>query len=435
MIVAFSIFLISMILALVFDFSMVYSLLVGLVAFLFVGYKRGFSLKEMSKMGLSSVKDSLIVIEIMAIIGMVTATWRMCGTITIFVYYGIKIISPSLFLIIAFLLTTFLSYALGTSFGVSATAGVLFMALARSGGVDPVMTAGVLMSGIYFGDRGSPASSAATLCCGLTHVDMMGNVKMLMRTAILPFAITLIIYSVFSFMNPIQTVDQELVQSFENEFILNIWAFVPAVLMIFLPFFKVSIKRAMALSIISGVLVSYFVQKVSVVEILKTLILGYQSSSEGLGSILNGGGIISMVEVMIILVISTAYSGIFDGTHMLDAVQDTMAKACTKFGRFITMCFASLISAMVFCNQTITTLIMANLFIKPYKDLGGSNEECCVDMCNSALLIACMVPWCIGCSVPLNFLGAPDSAILYACYMYLLPICYIFTKKRWYKEK
>lgn len=91
-------------------------------------------------MGYEGGKDSFIVIEVMCIIGFVTAAWRVSGTITVFVYYGMRIITPSLFLIIAFLLSCLLSYALGTSFGVAGTVGVIFMTLARSGGVDPVIT-------------------------------------------------------------------------------------------------------------------------------------------------------------------------------------------------------------------------------------------------------------------------------------------------------
>ena len=91
-------------------------------------------------MGSVGAKDSIIVIEVMAIIGLITAVWRVSGTITIFIYYGIKFITPSLFLLIAFLLSCLLSYAIGTSFGVAGTVGVIFMALARSGGVDPILT-------------------------------------------------------------------------------------------------------------------------------------------------------------------------------------------------------------------------------------------------------------------------------------------------------
>ena len=124
---------------------MVIALFAGLAAFTVVGVRKGYKLKEIGKMGAGGLKDALLVVEIMFVIGFITAIWRASGTITFFVYYGIRFITPGLFLIITFLLSCLLSYALGTSFGVAGTVGVIFIALARSGNVNEVITAGVVM--------------------------------------------------------------------------------------------------------------------------------------------------------------------------------------------------------------------------------------------------------------------------------------------------
>lgn len=70
-----------------------------------------------------------------------------------------------------------MSYAIGTSFGIAGTVGVIFIALARSGGVDPVIAAGVIMSGVYFGDRCSPVSSSANMVAGITDTKIYDNGK------------------------------------------------------------------------------------------------------------------------------------------------------------------------------------------------------------------------------------------------------------------
>lgn len=409
---------------------MVPALLVGLIAFLTAGRIKGSNFRSMLVKSCDSIKDSLIVIVVMLVIGMVTATWRVSGTITIFVYYGMKLIMPPLFLIITFALCCLLSYALGTSFGVAGTVGVIFMTLARSGGVNPVLAAGVVMSGIYFGDRGSPVASSANLVAGISGTKILDNVKLMMRTAIWPLVITFVIYAVLSVMNPISTVDAGLIHQFEEAFDLSLWSFVPAVLMLVLPLLKVGVIEAMSASIISGILVSWLVQGVPLMEVLRICIMGYQSSDAGIGSILNGGGLISMVEISVILVISSAYSGIFNETKMLVELQDRLASGCSKFGRFPCMVALSIGSAMIFCNQTIATLICCDLMKKPYLDSGASASELALDMENSVILLSCMVPWCIGCSVPLAFLGATFAAVPFAFYMYLVPICYLFTKKR-----
>lgn len=431
--IAFIIFMASVIDALIFGYSLIFALLVGLVAFMIVGHRMGHSFKSLCKMGIDSNKDSLIVIEVMLIIGFLTASWRVSGTVTIFVYYGMKIITPSLFLIIAFLLSCLLSYALGTSFGVAGTVGVIFMTLARSGGVDPVLAAGTIMSGIYFGDRCSPVSSSANLVAAVTKTDIFTNVKAMMKTAILPLVLAAGIYVVVSVMNPISHVDPELIRAFETEFNLSLWAFVPAILMLALPLIKVSVLVSMGLSIASAVLVAWLIQEIPLLEVIKACIFGYEATGDGLGTLLNGGGLVSMLEIVVILLISCCYSGIFTGTGMLDKLQEKLTSACTKFGRFTIMVLISIGSAACFCNQTIATLMCNDLLKKPYLDEGGTEEELAIDMENSVILIACMVPWSIGCSVPLGFFDVGPKAVLFAFYMWLVPICYWFTKKKWYR--
>lgn len=428
---AFIIFLISMVGALIFDVSMIIALLIGLIAFSIVTIKRGWSFKDLAKMCFNGAKDSIVVTEVMAVIGFVTAIWRASGTITIFVYYGMKIITPSLFILIAFLLCVVLSYALGTSFGVAGTVGVIFMALARSGGVDPVITAGALMSGIYFGDRCSPVSSSAQLVCGCTDTEIYSNVKAMLKTCVIPFVASTLIYLIISLKNPITGVDESLVSAFESEFNLTPWAFVPAVFILVLPLLKVSIFWTMGLSILTGAAVAYFMQGLGALEIIKIMILGYESNRE-LGSILNGGGLISMVEIIVILVISSMYSGIFNETGMLDSLQDRLTKISNRIGRYLVTLILSIATPMVFCNQTISTLIVANLMKKTYDESGAPREELAIDMENSVILTACTVPWTIGCSVPLSFFGIGSKAMIYAFYMYLLPILYLFTKRLYY---
>ncbi|MBQ3092012.1 MAG: sodium:proton antiporter, partial [Clostridia bacterium] len=185
--VALLIFTAAMLGCIITDTTMVAGLFVGYLAFFAVGLHRKVSARSLLDMSRDGIKDVLLVMYIMLTIGVLTATWRMSGTILYFVYYGVKLITPRIFLVAAFLLTCLVSYALGTSFGVSATVGVILMAIARSGGIHPALAAGAIFSGVYFGDRGSPVSSAATVVAALTETDMYGNVKLMHKTAALPF--------------------------------------------------------------------------------------------------------------------------------------------------------------------------------------------------------------------------------------------------------
>ena len=120
---------------------------------------------------------------------------------------------------------------------------------------------------------------------------------------------------------------------------------------------------------------------------------------------------------------------------MLDSLQERLGRACTRCGRFTVMTVLSLAASCIFCNQTIATLVCNDLLNKPYEDAGASKEELAIDMENSVILIACMVPWCIGCSVPLSFFGVSAACLPYAVYMYLIPLSWFLLKKRWFAEK
>ncbi|MDO4794047.1 MAG: Na+/H+ antiporter NhaC family protein [Filifactor alocis] len=430
----FFVFMTSMVMTIIKGFSMIPALFLGLVGFILVAMRRGFSFSELVKMCVDSNKNSLVVIKVMLTIGFITAVWRVSGTISIFVYYGIKIITPSLFLLITFVLCCLLSYALGTSFGVAGTVGVIFMTLARSGNVDPLIAGGVIMSGVYFGDRCSPVSSSANMVAGITDTEIYDNVKLMMKTGLPALLITLAIYTLISFQNPISSVDEELVRAFEREFSLSLWAFVPAIFMLVLPLFKVKVIRSMMISIVSGIAVACLVQKVALYEVIKICIFGYRASGSGLASILNGGGLVSMLQIVGILLISSSYSGIFSGTQMLKQIQDNLNKACTRMGRFGVMVITSILMTSIFCNQTIATLMTCDLMKKPYFDLGADKQELMIDLENSVILIGCIIPWSIGCTVPLSFLGVSISAMPYAIYMYLVPLTYFFLKAQYSKR-
>ena len=337
-------------------------------------------------------------------------------------------ITPGLFLIITFALSCLLSYALGTSFGVAGTVGVIFIALARSGGVNEVITAAVVMSGIYFGDRSSPVSSSAILVAAITHTNLLDNVKMMMKTGIVPLLLTFGIYAVFSFYNPIHTVDQSFLNTLQSEFSVSVWCIVPAVCMLVLPLLKVKVIDAMLASIASGILISIFVQHMEILQLIKAMFWGYQSTGS-LGSIINGGGLVSMIEVVFIVALSSTYSGVFSGTDMLAVLQDKIKPVMGKAGRFGGMIVVTMATLCIFCNQTIASMMCNDIMKKPYEESGASKEELAMDIENSVILLAGIVPWAIACSVPLGFMQVGFQAVPLSFYLFLVPICYGIQKK------
>ncbi|MEG0923970.1 MAG: Na+/H+ antiporter NhaC family protein [Anaerovoracaceae bacterium] len=432
LVIGFAIFIAAMIVCIALGQTMVIALFVGLIAFSIIGMRKGFSAKEIGTMGLHGAKDAFVVVEVMFLIGFITGVWRSAGTITFFVYYGIKVITPNMFLVVTFVLCCILSYALGTSFGVAGTVGVIFMALARSGGVNELITAGAIMSGIYFGDRTSPVSSSAILVATITHTKLYDNVKMMVKTAILPLALTLVLYIILSINNPITHIEKSVLDSLQSEFVISWWCIIPAICMLVLPLFKVKIITAIVASIVSGMVVSVVAENMALATLLKTCIFGYEATDATLGTIINGGGMMSMIEVVCIVLMSSFYSGIFSGTDMLKELQDKMKILINHIGRYGTMLVLSFATLGIFCNQTIASMMCSDVLTKPYLEEGGTREELAMDIENSVIIIAAIIPWAISCSVPLEILQVGLGAIPFSILIFMIPLCYGLTKKHFF---
>ena len=431
LIIAFAVFVLSMSACLLTGGSMLIALAIGLAAFSAVALRRGYSARAVLKMILGSTKKSFIVLRVLLLIGLITALWRSGGTIAFFVYHGISIITPPFFLLITFLLSALLSFALGTSFGVAGTAGVIFMTLARSGGVNELMTAGAVISGAYFGDRCAPASSCANLVATLTETRLYSNVRLMLKTGAVPTVAAVVLFAVLSYQNPIDSVDPAMLDALSNGFDLSFWVVVPAILMLALPLFGLEVRWALLASIAASFCTTVFLQGVPAWDAVKIALLGYTPEGGALSAVLAGGGVKSMFNVICIVFLSGTFSGVFEGTHMLDGVQDKIGLFARKIGLFGTMTATSFATTGVFCNQTIAIMLNAQMLSRVYDDLGAPRSELAIDISNSVVMIAGLIPWSVACAVPLQMLGVSVAAIPYCLLLWLTPVCYALTK-RWF---
>lgn len=434
LIIAFSVFIVTMIVCIVMGWSILAALVVGLVGFIIAGRCKGFAIGMVTGMAVGGVRDSLIVLEIMFMIGFITAIWRASGTITFFVYYGVKFVTPPLFVILAFLMSCLLSYILGTSFSVAGTLGVIFMALARSGGVDPLIVAGAVMSGIYFGDRCSPASSSAILVANVTKTALMDNVKLMHKTGIISVVVCVAIYAVLSVKNPLNQVDSNIMGALTSEFDISFLTLIPAVFILVLPMLKLDIRWAFLGSIVSGFILMIIMQGMELWEAVKCCIIGYVPENENLLGIIDGGGAVSMLEVCGIIMISCSYSGIFKGTDMLADIQGRINNMMNRTGRYIMMLILGMFTSIVFCSQTIAIMLCSDLMTRPYLKTGGSRQEMAIDIENSTVMLSVLVPWNIACTVPMEMMGVELGLLKYSYLVFIIPVIYIFTKRIWFKD-
>ena len=429
LIFSFVIFMTTMILSLTTGITMIVPLLVGLAAFSLVALRRGFRPGTVSKMCLHGMQESMIVVLVMLLIGCLTSLWRQTGTIAYFTYYGVKLIPPQIFILAAFLLTSVMSYALGTSFGVAGTIGVILMTIARASGVSLPLVGGAIMSGLYFGDRGSPAASSASLVANETHTDVSRNFRLMIKSSLLPMGICIVLYTALSLFSHPRGVDSGLLDVFAQEFKLSPWCLLPTVALLIPAFLGVKIKLLMLINIVLSIFLTVILQGTSIADVLRMMLLGFTPRSAELAPILSGGGAASMLEIMVLLLLSSGCAGIFEGTRMLESIENGLKRLSGRIGRFPALVLTSLGACAIFCNQTIGIIMCRQCMSKNYGDTPEERTAFMLDIENSVVPLAGMVPWCIASSVPLGMLGCGMSALFLSAYLYLLPICWYFTLK------
>ncbi len=430
--IAFIIFLASMTASIIWNFSMLIPLVIGYFAFAAVALHRGGSVKGIFNDTKNGFKKGLVVIQVMLCIGVLTAMWRASGTILWFVYYGVQIITPHVFILVTFLLCAILSYALGTSFGVAGTMGYILMTIGAASGANLVLTGGAVMSGIYFGDRCSYASSSAILTAMLTKSDMQKNVPMMLKTGWIPIGAAAALYALLSYLYPMTNTDIDWILSAITSDYSVAWPLViPALIMFILPLFKLPIWIIMLISAGTAYLCAVFIQGMGPLDTLIACFAGVTEGRGRMGELLLGGGMISMVEVSVILVLSCSYSEIFESSDMLKNVTAKMSEMIGKIGRFASTFIIGTLGCAVFCNQTIGDIVAVNVLDKAYRVSGGSSDEFAMDIENSLILTAGMIPWCLACKVPLELIGADVRSVPFGFSLYFIPIYYYFAKKRY----
>ena len=413
-----SLFAVALVICIGYDISILIALVFGFFLFFGYGLFQKHSVREMAVMAFSGVKTVKNILITFVLIGIITAVWRVCGTIPYIVYHATSVCSPRIMVLITFLLCCLISSLTGTAFGTAATMGVICVTMATSMGVPLLYSGGAVLAGSFFGDRCSPMSTSALLVSTVTGTDLYRNIGNMIKTSVVPFAITCVIYTLLGMGTGGDFDTTQIQVLFADNFVLHPAAIIPAAVIILLSCFRVNVKITMSVSILCGMVIAFLIQKVSPVQLLDIAIWGYKPENPAVAALLSGGGVQSMVKVFCIVCLSSCYSGIFRGTGLLEGFRSGLNRLSNGILPFGSILVTSILTVMVSCNQALAIMLTHQLCmdVEPDPETMASHLE------NTVVVIAPLIPWSIAGAVPLATVGAPTACILTACYLYLLPV-------------
>ena len=219
-----------------------------------IGVANGWKWSYMEQGILAAINRSMQAMLILAVVGAMIASWMAGGVIPSMMFYGIKVIAPSVFLFTACLLCSIVSLATGSSWSTAGSMGVAIIGIGTALGFSSAMSAGAVVSGAYFGDKMSPLSDTTNLAPAVAGSNLFDHIRHMIYTVAPSWIIAEIVYLILGFTrsggNADQTIVSEMLEAIQANYTIGLLFLIPPVFVIV----AVVVKMPALPALIAGVL-------------------------------------------------------------------------------------------------------------------------------------------------------------------------------------
>lgn len=416
------------------DIPLYYGFLGGVAFSVQVLVRKGHRLKDLSNMMLMGIKDCSILLAVITLIGATVSMWLASGVVPTLMYYGFEYIKHINFLLASFIITAVISVVMGTAVGTVSTIGIALVGIGKGFAIPEQAVLGTVISGAFIADKISPISGLVNLTLKTTDIKYRDYIKSMMKTLIPSMVIASIIYYLVG-RNYMSQINPERIAIYQE----NIRkAFVVSPFLLALPLLIITLAVSGAKSLVNmgigvagGTLISILVQKRSVAEVLRFILTGYESNTGNieLDTILRGGGIGPMVEVLLIVAGAVALSSLFEGTNIINPIiASVIGKAKTKASLILRTSVFSSFLTVVTCDQTAGIILLGRLLQNKFTELKVDRVKLARTISDTGTTIAPIIPWNINAIIILAITGV--TAVEYAPFTvlcYLVPVITVIS--------
>jgi NhaC family Na+:H+ antiporter len=401
-----------------------FGFLAGIVLTSIVLYKSGYHMREIYETSVSALKDVKRLLIVILFIGATTSIWLASGVVPTIMYYGFTYMEGVNFLLAVFLITSIVSYFLGTAIGTISTVGISLSGIGLSIGIPHNLMVGVLVSGAFIADKISPLSGLVNL--GMTTVNR--NYKELFKSMIITLipaiAATSVIYFIIGSSYIAQTENLIMYkQAIQEGFNISPALFIlPAVILI-LSISGLDSLKTFSIGIAVGAILSIIFQQESFLSIIKALIFGYRGNtpSEELNRLLLSGGMISMIEAIFIVAGAYLLIKLFEKGNVLVPLMDKLVYGINnKMSLIGRTGLISILMTVATCDQTSGIILPGTILQEKYKELKLDNAVLARTIFDTGVIVAPLMPWNIN-----SFLIKPVMGITAAQYAPFAVLCIV----------
>lgn len=389
---------------LVFEIPVPLALLLVIIILILYGFYLGYPYDNLQEGIQGGVSKGLQGVFILIAVGALIGSWIMGGIVPTLIYYGIELIHPVVFLPAAMILCIVTSLATGTSWGTIGTTGIAMLGIAQSFDIPLALAAGAIISGAFLGDKISPLSDTTVLTASLANVDLMKHIKSMLYVTIPALLISLIAFLIVGVFYIGGDADLSLAietQVALGEFFNIQWyMIIPAIIVIILLMLKFPAIPSIVIGAILGSVWAVFFQNVTIYDATLALYDGFSAESDSLliNELLNRGGIMFMMDVILIILLALGLGGLMDEIGILQKLSNIMNAFIAKQKRRLT--FATVLTAMfgtAFGGSTYVGIITGSKITeKNYKEMNIDQSVLSRNTEGGSTVTSPLFPWVDG---------------------------------------
>ena len=389
-----------------------------------VGFMNKVSYKKMIEEVANNIKSTTGALLILLFVGALAGTWLISGVIPSMIYYGLKLLNPTIFLPATVVICAVISIATGSSWTTSATVGIALIGIGGALGIPLGMVAGAVLSGAYFGDKMSPLSDTTNLAPAMAGTDLFTHIRYMSITTVPTITVTLIVFVILGFtFDATGAADTDaILVSIRESFHISPWLFIVPAVVIFLIIRKTQPLIALLIGTLLGGLFAILFQPEVLLSISGADQLDFRSayqgimnaitvdtsietSNEALNELFSSGGMYGMLGTIWLIICAMVFGGVMDAIGALSTISAALLKmAHTTFGLFastVTTCLALNVTAS---DQYLAIVVPGKMFSKAYQEKNLAPENLSRTLEDSGTVTSVLVPW--------NTCGAYQSGVL-----------------------
>lgn len=391
----------------------------------------------------SNIGDVTTAIVILFLIGAISGTWTVSGIVPTFIYYGVKIISPQVFLLTACIICALVSVTIGSSWTTIATIGVALLGIGKALGFSDGMIAGAIISGAYFGDKISPLSDTTVLASSMSKVPMFDHIRYLMYTTVPSIVITLVIFTIlgFSHSGSDSSLINEYTSVLDSKFNITPWLLIVPALTAVMIARRMPALIVLALSTATAAIAAIIFQPDIIREIgasiagdgsnAKILFTGtiesiYNSVSIETGNpevnqLVASKGMLGMLNTVYLIICAMCFGAALKASGMLRHLASMILPLTKRRTSLVTstVVTGTALNGIV-SDQYLAIILTSSLFKDVYEKEGYENRLLSRSVEDSATVTSPLYPWSSCGMTQATILSVPTLAYLPYCFFNLI---------------